>query len=93
MMRSPGASPAVTKEPETPEIADVQKDDVVVGTGAEAKTGNTVKVHYTGTLTSGTKFDSSHDRNEPFSCTLGAGGVIKPNETLVFVVDLVAVHG
>ena len=51
--------------------------DMKVGTGAEAKTGNTVKVHYTGTLTNGTKFDSSHDRNEPFTFTLGAGGVIK----------------
>src|SRR5205807_4484289 len=100
--------------------------DLRAGTGAEAKAGDRVTVHYTGTLTDGTKFDSSRDRGQPFSFTLGrgqviagwdqgvagmkvggqrkltippdlgygsrgAGGVIKPNETLVFVVDLVGV--
>jgi len=54
------------------------------GTGAEAMTGRTVTVHYTGWLYDesrperrGTKFDSSSDRNEPFSFTLGAGQVIQ----------------
>jgi FKBP-type peptidyl-prolyl cis-trans isomerase len=51
--------------------------DEVVGTGAEAKAGNTVDVHYTGTLKDGTKFDSSKDRGKPFSFPLGAGRVIK----------------
>jgi FKBP-type peptidyl-prolyl cis-trans isomerase FkpA len=51
--------------------------DIVVGTGATAVAGNTVKVHYTGFLTNGKKFDSSHDRDEPFSFPLGAGQVIK----------------
>ena len=51
--------------------------DLVVGTGAEAKAGQTVQVHYTGCLTDGKKFDSSVDRGTPFSFKLGAGQVIK----------------
>jgi FKBP-type peptidyl-prolyl cis-trans isomerase len=52
-------------------------EDQVVGTGTAAKSGDTVEVHYTGWLTNGTKFDSSHDRRRPFSFTLGQGRVIK----------------
>jgi FKBP-type peptidyl-prolyl cis-trans isomerase FkpA len=52
-------------------------DDIVVGDGAAAAAGQKVKVHYTGWLTNGTKFDSSKDRNDPFVFPLGAGSVIK----------------
>ncbi len=52
-------------------------EDQKVGTGAEAVAGKTVKVHYTGWLLDGTKFDSSVDRGEPFEFALGQGQVIK----------------
>ena len=51
--------------------------DLVEGTGATPKTGNSVTVHYTGWLKSGQKFDSSVDRGQPFVCPLGRGQVIK----------------
>jgi peptidylprolyl isomerase len=51
--------------------------DIKVGTGAEAKSGQHVKVDYTGWLTSGKKFDSSVGTGRPFSFELGGGQVIK----------------
>ena len=52
-------------------------EDLVVGTGAAAASGQKVTVHYTGWLTNGTKFDSSKDRGDPFVFPLGKGQVIK----------------
>ncbi len=52
-------------------------EEIEVGTGAEAKSGQEATVHYTGWLTNGSKFDSSKDRGIPFSFNLGAGEVIK----------------
>jgi FKBP-type peptidyl-prolyl cis-trans isomerase FkpA len=54
----------------------LQIEELNPGTGAEAKPGNTVTVHYVGTLTDGSKFDSSRDRGKGFTFKLGAGQVI-----------------
>jgi FKBP-type peptidyl-prolyl cis-trans isomerase FkpA len=60
----------------------LQYDDTETGSGDEAKAGQNVTVHYTGWLrnddgSTGAKFDSSKDRNDPFQFSLGAGQVIR----------------
>jgi FKBP-type peptidyl-prolyl cis-trans isomerase len=55
----------------------LEYEDLVVGAGASPRVGQTVVVHYTGWLTTGKKFDSSVDRNQPFTFPLGQGRVIK----------------
>jgi peptidylprolyl isomerase len=58
----------------------LQYQDVVVGSGKMAEAGMNVSIHYTGTLTDGTKFDSSLDRGEPLHFQIGAGNMIKGME-------------
>lgn len=79
--------PAAAPQPTTPKIKNMSETittpsglkyvETKVGDGATPKTGQTVEVHYTGTLENGTKFDSSRDRNQTFKFQLGVGQVIK----------------
>ena len=108
-------------------IQGMKVDVLQEGAGDTAKSGDKVTVNYVGTLTDGTKFDSSIDRNQPFQFTLGqnsviqgwelgvsgmkagekrrltippelgygaqgAGGVIPPNATLIFDVELISIE-
>lgn len=72
----------ITKKPESSPATsyDIQGMKVEIlkqGSGVEAKVGDNISVHYVGTLTDGTKFDSSVDRNQPFPYTLGQNRVIR----------------
>lgn len=58
-------------------MSDLQIEELKAGDGQEAKAGDRVTVHYVGTLTNGTKFDSSRDRGKGFTFELGRGQVIK----------------
>lgn len=57
--------------------SDLKIEDIIIGTGPEVKSGDTVVIHYKGTLPDGTQFDSSYDRNEPYETPIGVGAVIK----------------
>ena len=77
---SASSSPAVSSAAEGNQQIPMDKisaQEIQVGSGPEAKNGNTVNVHYTGYLIDGKKFDSSLDRGQPFTFTIGAGEVIK----------------
>lgn len=71
-MTTPSENPDTITTP-----SGLKYEDLQVGSGQEAKAGQTVSVHYTGWLTNGKKFDSSLDRKQPFAFPLGAGHVIK----------------
>ena len=62
---------------QTTTASGLKYEDIEAGMGPAATSGQKAKVHYTGWLKNGQKFDSSKDRNEPFEFTLGAGQVIK----------------
>jgi FKBP-type peptidyl-prolyl cis-trans isomerase len=75
--RPAAAGPTKVTGAGTTTASGLQYWDIKVGTGAEAHTGQHVKVDYTGWLTTGKKFDSSVGTGRPFDFKLGAGDVIK----------------
>jgi FKBP-type peptidyl-prolyl cis-trans isomerase FkpA len=75
-----GGPPPLSQQP-IPTPSGLEYIDITPGTGAEARPGQNVTVHYTGWLTDGTKFDSSLDRRDPFTFALGRGQVIKGWDT------------
>ena len=82
LMTTPGsgqsnAAPTKVEGDPTRTRSGLEYWEIKVGTGDTAVAGKPVRVHYTGWLTNGTKFDSSVDRGQPFSFPLGAGRVIK----------------
>lgn len=58
-------------------ITKLKIEDSLVGTGATVKSGDTITIHYLGTLMDGTKFDSSYDRGQPFETQIGVGMLIE----------------
>jgi FKBP-type peptidyl-prolyl cis-trans isomerase len=74
---APADAAATTGAPAAAAGTELKIEELKEGSGTEAKAGNTISVHYTGTLLNGTKFDSSLDRGEPFKFPLGGGRVIQ----------------
>jgi len=74
---APTAATPAAQETTVTTASGLKYEDLQVGDGAEAKSGDRVQVHYTGWLENGTKFDSSVDRGRPFEFPLGAGRVIR----------------
>jgi len=74
---TPPPAPARDAPVPSASAARLEKIDVTVGTGLEAKTGSAVSVHYVGKLADGTVFDSSRGRGTPFSFIIGQGKVIR----------------
>jgi len=77
MSTSDDASALPAFDPSAPLPTDLTVNDQAVGTGAEAKTGDTVTVNYIGALPDGTVFDASQNHGQPFTFTLGQGSVIR----------------
>lgn len=73
---APSAPPTAKGETKTTPSG-VKYETLKEGTGPEAKVGQKIRIHYTGTLQNGTKFDSSRDQGEPLSVTIGVSQVIK----------------
>lgn len=72
-----GTSKPVTQLPSNPiNMSNLKIEDIIIGNGDEAATGDKILVNYRGTLVDGKEFDSSYKRNQPFEFTLGAGQVI-----------------
>ena len=57
--------------------SEIKIEDIKVGTGPAVKSGDVIDINYVGTLTNGSKFDSSYDRGQPFETQIGVGQVIK----------------
>ncbi|MBX3198854.1 MAG: FKBP-type peptidyl-prolyl cis-trans isomerase [Labilithrix sp.] len=76
-MREPATAAAAASPEPQGKVGALGIKDVTVGSGRAVKAGDTVKVHYVGTLTDGTEFDQSRKRGQPFSFKVGSGMVIK----------------
>lgn len=77
---TPSTTPVAISNTQVKGIMDVDQliiEDIATGSGTAVKAGDTVVMHYTGTLLDGTKFDSSLDRGTPFETQIGVGRVIQ----------------